>query len=66
MAPLTGEFSEANVETFLPLLRHDSGLPPDEKVELVPFQIYRSSDPERYRPAPSVKAFEQKLELARD
>lgn len=66
MAPLTGEFSEANVETFLPLLRHDLGLPPDEKVELVPLQIYRNSDPERYRPAPSVKAFEQKLELARD
>jgi hypothetical protein len=65
MAPLTREFSEANVETFLPLLRHDLRLPPDEKIELAPLQDYRN-DPERYRPAPSVKAFEQKLELARD
>ena len=66
MVPLTWEFSEANVETFLPLLRHDLRLPPDEKIDLVPFQTYRDSDPERYRSAPSVKAFEQKLELARD
>jgi hypothetical protein len=29
-------------------------------------QSYRNSDPERYRPAPSVKALQQKLELARD
>ena len=66
MAPLTREFSEANVETFLPLLRHDLRLPPDEKIELAPLQTYRNSDPERYRPAPSVKVLEQKLELGRD
>jgi hypothetical protein len=66
MAPLTREFSEANVETFLPLLRHDLRLPPGEKIELVPLQSYRNSDPERYRAAPSVKTLEQKLELARD
>ena len=66
MAPLTREFSESNVETFLPLLRHDLQLPPDEKIELAPLESYRNSAPERYRSAPSVKAFEQKLELARD
>ena len=65
MAPLTREFSESNVETFLPLLRHDLHLPPNEKIELAPLQSYRS-DPERYRPAPSVKILEQKLDLARD
>jgi hypothetical protein len=66
MAPLTREFGEADVEAFLPLLRHDLGLPLDEKIELSPLQSYRSGGPERYRLAPSVKAFEQKLELARD
>jgi hypothetical protein len=66
MAPLTREFSESTVETFLPLLRHDLRLPPDEKIELAPVETYRNADPERYRSAPSVKAFEQKLELARD
>jgi len=66
LAPLTREFSEADVQVFLPLLRHDLHLARSEKIELVPVQDYRASDPERYRLAPSVKAFEQKLELARD
>ena len=66
MAPLTREFSEADVESFLPLLRHDLRLPPNEKIELAPLEDYRKSGPERYQPAPSVKAFELKLELARD
>jgi hypothetical protein len=64
MAPLTVEFSEADVKTFLPLLHHDLRLPHDEKIELISLEDYRAGDPERYRAAPSVKVFKQKLELA--
>ena len=66
VAPLTIEFSEADVEAFLPLLRNDLRLRPDEKIELAPLQSYVEGDSERYRLAPSVKKFEQKLEVARN
>ncbi|HVF73114.1 MAG TPA: hypothetical protein VM940_16040 [Chthoniobacterales bacterium] len=65
MAPLTREFSEADVRTFLPLLHHDLKLAPGETVELVPVEEYRR-DPARYGRAASVKRFENKLELASD
>ena len=66
MAPLTVEFSEATVETFLPLVRHDLGLRPEEQIELTSVAAYRESEPERYRLAPAVKAFERKLEIGRN
>src|SRR5436309_9693002 len=65
LAPLTRELSEADVQMFLPLLNHDLNLPPGETIKLVPLSSYLG-DRERYRPAPSVGAFEQKLELGRD
>ena len=65
LEPLTKEFAEADVETFLPLLRRDLHLPPNEKIDLVPLKTYLT-DRERYGVAPSVYAFERKLLLARD
>jgi hypothetical protein len=66
LAPLTKEFSEADVKMFLPLLRHDLHLPANEEIGLVPVEVYKRGEQEQYKAAPSLKALEQKLELARD
>ena len=37
-------------------------LTPDEQIEVIPFNAYLSGDRERYIAAPSVRAFEKKLD----
>lgn len=65
LEPLT-EFPWTDVTRFLPLLRRELQLTPDEQIEVIPLNAYLSGDRERYIAAPSVRAFEKKLDLARD
>lgn len=63
LGALTREFSDANANSFEPLLRHDLQLRPEEKIDMIPWEEYLARDRERYRSVPSLRLLEQKLEL---
>jgi hypothetical protein len=63
LGALAREFSETNVESFLPLLRHDLQLRPDESLPLVELSRLEANELQRYDALPSLKKLRRRLDL---
>jgi hypothetical protein len=63
LGALACEFSDAKVESFLPLLRHDLQLRPEEPLPLVELPELEANDFQRYNALPSLKELRRRLDL---
>jgi hypothetical protein len=63
LGALAREFSDTNVESFLPLLRHDLQLRPEESLPLVELPRLEANDLQRYDALPSLKKLRRQLDL---
>jgi hypothetical protein len=63
LGALTMEFADENIESFLPLLRHDLALRPDDKLDLIAWPLGAPENASRYAAIRPLKELERQLNL---